>query len=78
MPLVRYEEWLQANEEYLLDIYDMIQGCNLRTGRQVFDRDRCKFVDFCNLAWNWSTLYNRTEAWMYEREEEEEEWMSEV
>lgn len=71
-PIVCYDEWLSHNENYLLHLYEMLQEANQRSGRLVFDNDKCKFPQFCKLAYNWSTLYTPDSSWMYDDGSEED------
>lgn len=64
--VVCYDVWLDNNEDHILDIYNILQEICSRTGRQIFDRDKCNFANFCQLAYNWSTLYTNDSIWMQE------------
>ena len=76
--IVRLEHWISDNEDHLLDLYNMLQESNGRTGRLVFDRDKCSFPQFCQLAYRWSTLYTNDSRWMYTEEEvDEDDYVSE-
>ena len=70
---VTYEGWLEDNENYLLELYRMIQDANHTTGRRVLDSDTCSFPAFCKLAYSNSYLYLVNDAWMYEEESDDED-----
>ena len=64
--VVSYDQWLQNEEDYLLDIYEHIQQLNLQGGRQVFDEGTCNFPQFCRIAYTNSFKYKKKEAYNYE------------
>ena len=71
--VVNIDAWVYQNYDYLWNIYRIVQEMNDSSGRRIFDRDRCTFTQWCELAYKHSSLYTRQEQWMYEEEEEEEE-----
>lgn len=71
--VVTLDAWVEQNYDYLWSIYRYVQEMNDASGRRVFDRNKCNFIQWCEIAYMHSTLYARQEQWMYEEEEEEEE-----
>lgn len=63
--VVSYDQWLQNEEDYLLDVYEHIQETNRQCGRQVFDKETCDFPQFCRLAYMNSFKYKKKEAYIY-------------
>ena len=70
---VTYDVWLENNEDYLHEVYTMIQEANDTTGRHVFDAHTCAFASFCKLAYEHSYIYTTNDAWMYEPESDDED-----
>ena len=68
---VSRDVWVEQNHDYLWSIYRMIQEMNDASGRRVFDRDRCTFTRWCDVAYAHSTLYAKQDRWMYDDEGEE-------
>ena len=68
-----YDEWLCANEEYILDIFMCIQEMNASTGRRVFNRESCTFPAFCRLAYEHSHIYAQNDAWMYHDDDSDDD-----
>ena len=64
--VVSYEQWLQNEEDYLLDVYEHIQRMNMQCGRQLFDRETCDFSAFCNIAYRYSFKYKKKDAYIYD------------
>ena len=63
--VVTYDQWLENEEDYLLDIYAHIQAMNLQGGRRVFDKDTCSFPQFCTIAYMNSFKYKKKDAYLY-------------
>ena len=64
--IVTYEQWLENEEDYLLDIYHTIQDMNASTGRYAFDKETCDFGTFCRIAYDYSFKYKKRERHLYE------------
>jgi DNA phosphorothioation-dependent restriction protein DptG len=72
--VVSKEAWVDQNYEYLWHIYRIIQEMNDSSGRRVFDRERCDFTSWCDVAYAHSSLYTSQEEWMYEEDDEDEDY----
>ena len=70
--VVGIDAWVDQNYDFLSNIYRLVQEMNDSSGRRVFDRDKCNFTEWCEVAYAHSTLYMRKEQWLYEDEDEEE------
>lgn len=64
--IVSYEQWLENEEDYLLNIYHTIQEMNASTGRCAFDTETCDFETFCRIAYDYSFKYQKRERHLYE------------
>ena len=66
--VVSYEQWLENEEDYLLNIYESIQEMNSLSGRRAFDRNTCDFPSFCRIAYRNSFKYKKQDKHIYEGE----------
>lgn len=64
--IVSYEQWLENEDAYLLNIYHTIQEMNASTGRCAFDKETCDFGTFCRIAYDYSFKYKKNERYLYE------------
>lgn len=64
--VVSYEQWIENEEDYLLNIYETLQYMNSQSGRQVFDTLTCNFPTFCRLAYEHSFKYKKRDKFIYD------------
>lgn len=71
--VISQDNWIDQNSDMLRTMYSIIQDMNDSSGRRIFDRDKCDFSKWCQLAYQHSTVYSRGQQWMYTDDEDDED-----
>lgn len=61
---VSRDVWLCQNTDFLHDLYNLVRTANQQTGRRAFDR--LTLAQWCELAFQHSTIYDRDDTSMYD------------